>query len=367
MIYSGITFLGLADLSVALTSLTICTVIFCLKRHLPRLSGRPHDLKSVQAMHTRLTPRVGGLAIFGALLLSLLFAPEQIADRYTYFILATSILFVIALLEDLGVHMSAQKRLLAAVTASLVAIVLLDVWIPRADIPGLDFLLNHWVIGVPMTLVVTAGVSNAFNMIDGVNGLSALTAISAALALSHISYQADYIVMVHLATTLAAAVFGFLLVNYPFGLIFLGDAGAYTLGFVLSWFGISILLNAPEVSPWALLLTMFWPVADMCLAIYRRSRRRADAMAPDRLHVHQMVMRALEICVLGRKRRKAANPLTTLVLSPFVVAPPIAGVMFWDQSFNAFLSVIFFALVFTASYLVAPKLIHRFRQKIRLQ
>jgi len=317
----------------------------------------------VQSTHTRLTPRVGGIAIFGALGLSVLLAPEHIAGRYTDLVLATSILFVVALLEDLGFHVSARKRLLAAMAASLVVILHLGILIPRTEIPGLDFVLDYWIIGAPVTLLITVGMSNAFNMIDGVNGLSALAAITAALALSQISYLAEYTAMVHLTTMLAAAILGVFLLNYPFGVIFLGDAGAYTLGFVLSWFGISILLNASGVSPWALLLTMFWPVADMCLAIIRRSQRKADTMAADRLHVHQMVMRALEICILGRNRRTLANPLTTLVLAPVVIAPPLAGVLFWNQSLLAFVSVVIFSALFAASYAAAPKIIQRFRQR----
>ena len=204
-------------------------------------------------------------------------------------------------------------------------------------------------------------------MIDGVIGLSALAAITASVALSQIAFLAEYTAMVYLATMLAAAVLGFFVLNYPFGLIFLGDAGAYTLGFVLSWFGISILLNAPEVSPWALLLTMFWPVADMCLAIVRRSQRKADAMAPDRLYVHQMVMRALEICILGGNRRTLANPLTTLVLAPFAIAPPLAGVLFWNHSLLAGLSFMIFSALFAAIYAAAPNITHRFRQRHQIE
>jgi UDP-N-acetylmuramyl pentapeptide phosphotransferase/UDP-N-acetylglucosamine-1-phosphate transferase len=169
--------------------------------------------------------------------------------------------------------------------------------------------------------------------------------------------------MMHLAMMVAASVLGFLLLNYPRGLIFLGDAGAYTLGFVLSWFGISILLNVPEASPWALLLTMFWPVADTLLAIYRRSRRGRDTMAPDRLHVHQMVMRGLEICVLGRGRRDIANPLTTLLLAPFVMAPPVAGVLLWDQALYSFVAFVAFLLLFFGSYMMAPRVIDAYRRK----
>jgi UDP-N-acetylmuramyl pentapeptide phosphotransferase/UDP-N-acetylglucosamine-1-phosphate transferase len=310
-------------------------------------------------------PRVGGAAIFGALGLSVIFAPDAISAPYAKFILATSLLFLVALAEDLGFAVSPRRRLLAAVGASLLAIGLLGVWIPRTGIPGLDAVVDYWAVGIPLTLLITAGISNGFNLIDGVNGLASFTAIVAAVALSLIAEAAGYAIMVHLAMMVAAATFGFFLLNYPFGLIFLGDAGAYTLGFVLSWFGISILLNAPEASPWALLLTLFWPVADTLLAIYRRSRKNADLSAPDRLHVHQMVLRALEICILGRKRRQIANPLTSLVLAPFVMAPPIVGVLLWDQNQNAFLAVLAFGVLFFASYAAAPGLIRRFRSKQR--
>jgi UDP-GlcNAc:undecaprenyl-phosphate/decaprenyl-phosphate GlcNAc-1-phosphate transferase len=347
-----------------LTSLAfgICVALVLLCARLPRLSGRTDDLRAVQSMHTRITPRVGGIAIFGAQCLSVKFAPVSISGPYTNFVLAMSLLFFVGLAEDLGFHMSPRRRLLAAMGASLLAIWLLGVWLPRAGIPGLDLLVAYGAIGVPLTLLVTAGIANGFNLIDGVNGLACMTAIAAAMALSHIAELAGYDAMVHLAIMFAAGIFGFFLVNYPFGLIFLGDAGAYTIGFVLSWFGISVLLNSPDVSPWAILLTMYWPVADTFLAIYRRSRRKRDVSAPDRLHMHQMVMRALEICILGRNRRQIANPLTTLVLSPFVVAPPIAGVLLWNQNLNAFLAVVVFGVLFFAAYAVAPGLIRRFRR-----
>ncbi|UYP68519.1 glycosyltransferase [Thalassobacter stenotrophicus] len=346
----------------AALAFAICVLIVLLRSRFPRLSGRAYNLQAVQSMHTRRTPHVGGIAIFGTLGLSVIFAPASISGPYANFVLATSLLFVVGLAEDLGIHMSPRRRMLAAMLASLLAISLLGVWLPRAGIPGLDLLVNHWAIGVPLTLLVTAGIANAFNLIDGVNGLAALTAIAAAMALSQIAELAGYTTMVHLAMMVAAGIFGFFLVNYPYGLIFLGDAGAYTIGFVLSWFGISVLLHSPDVSPWAILLTMYWPVADTSLAIYRRFRKNADVSAPDRLHVHQMVMRALEICILGRNRRHIANPLTTLVLSPFVIAPPIVGVLLWNQNQNTFLAVVVFGVLFFASYAAAPRLTRRLRR-----
>lgn len=76
-------------------------------------------------------------------------------------------------------------------------------------------------------------------------------------------------------------------------------------------------------------------------------------MAPDRLHVHQLVMRALEIHILGRGRRQIANPLTTVILAPFIIAPPTVGVLLWDNNQGAFLAVITFAGLFFGSYILS--------------
>lgn len=338
---------------VALISVAVSVIIVVFVRYIPSLTGGQRCLGAIQAMHTKPTPRLGGLAIFAALLASLPLAPPTITDRYTLFIVAASFLFSVGLAEDLGVGVSPRKRLMAAAISSVLVMSLLDVWLPRADVPLLDDWIDHWAVAVPLTLLVTLGVANGFNLIDGVNGLAALTAIVAALALALIADAAGYTVMVHLSMMLAAAVLGFMVLNYPFGFIFLGDAGAYTLGFVLSWFAIATLNNVQDASAWAMLLVVFWPVADTVLAIWRRSRSRRPAMAPDRLHFHQLVMRALEIHFLGRGRRHIANPLTTLILSPMVAAPPMVGVLFWDQPVMAFLSVLFFAALFGVTYNLA--------------
>ena len=347
----------------ALISFFACAGLIGLARFFPRLGGRSGDTDAVQSMHVNLTPRVGGIAVFGALACTIILAPDSILGSYFKFIVATSVLFFVGLGEDLGFHISPRLRLLAAVVSSMLVIVFLGVWMPRIGLPLLDPLLQYWIIGVPITLLVTAGVANGFNLIDGLNGLAAMTAIVAAISMALISQQAGYLHMVSLSMMFAAVIFGFLVLNYPFGLIFLGDAGAYTIGFVLSWFGISILLNAPEVSPWAVLLTMFWPLADTLLALVRRRLRSSGALQPDRLHVHQMAMRMLEIYLFGRKRRSLTNPLSTLVIAPFVAAPPIIAVLFWDNNLGAFSAVIIFLALFFGSYLLALKFVQNYRRR----
>lgn len=352
-------------LTIGLLCSAICVALVFSTSRFPRLAGKADHTSAVQSMHVRPTARVGGLAIFIALGVSTFYAPSGFSAEYGYFILAASIVFMAGLLEDLGFGVSPTKRLIASAISGLLMILFMGVWLPRLGLPGVDNLMWHWALGVPVTLLITSGVANGFNMIDGVNGLSSFTAMGAALGLSFISFQSGYADMVPLTLFLTSVVLGFFVLNYPFGLIFLGDGGAYTLGFILSWFGVFILINAPGVAPWAVLLTMFWPVADMVLSIYRRSKSRAATMAPDRLHVHQMVMRALEIHFLGRGRRQLANPLTTLVLAPFIAAPTVVGVLLWDQNANAFMMFVVFGVLFFSTYSMILPILRKLKRRVQ--
>ena len=344
------------ELPVFLAAFSICGfLIFFGKRH-PRLSGRVSDLGATQAMHHELTPRVGGLGVLAAILAASVYLPLTLSAELAIFALAAVLLFGAGLLEDLGYHVSPRGRLLAVMIASVIVIAGIGIWIPRADLPLLDLLIGQWYIGIPLTIVVVAALSNGFNLIDGVNGLAAFTSIVAALAMAAIANEVGASTASVAGVLLAASILGFFALNYPFGLIFLGDAGAYTIGFALSWFGIFLINFSPDVSPWAILLTVFWPAADTIYAIYRRTSRNRSMMHPDRLHPHQVVLRCLEVCLLGRNRRNLANPMTTAALAPFVAAPPLVAVLVWDRPVLALVSFLLFGVVFVTSLAVLTRL-----------
>jgi UDP-N-acetylmuramyl pentapeptide phosphotransferase/UDP-N-acetylglucosamine-1-phosphate transferase len=351
---------------IALISFCVCIAIVTMAKFFPRLRGRENDTTAVQSMHVNPTPRVGGIAIFGASACSVFFIPVPLTQGYIGFFLAISVLFIVGLKEDLGFDVSPKSRLLVLVGVSLLVVILVGEWLPRIGVFFLDPWLQYWVFGVPFTLLISASVANGFNLIDGINGLAAMTATTAAIAIAMIAYQAGYTPMANVSLMFAAAIFGFFLVNFPFGLIFLGDAGAYTIGFILAWFGIAVIVNAGAVSPWSILLTVFWPLADTLLAIYRRARRNKGSMLPDRLHVHQLVMRGLEICFLGRNMRHISNSLATVVLAPFVIMPQVAAVLVWDDNRSAFFAVVVFLALFFGSYAMGLKFVQNYRRKRRI-
>jgi UDP-GlcNAc:undecaprenyl-phosphate/decaprenyl-phosphate GlcNAc-1-phosphate transferase len=325
-----------------------------------------NDISSVQAAHTRPTPRIGGLAIvLGLVVVSFIVLISDTVSTHVALMSSALPVFVVGLAEDLGKLASPRNRLLAAAVSGALFILLMGQWLPRTDIPVLDLAMLWVPFAVSLSLFLSVGISHAFNLIDGLNGLAATTAMVASLALALIAHQAGLLEHRNFLFILSAAIAGFLVFNFPFGKIFLGDAGAYVLGHLLVWTSISILWNVPSVTPLAALLIFFWPIADTILAILRRYSSGKPITQPDRLHFHQLVMRAVEIVLLGRNNRKLANPLATILTLPFVILPMIAGVLFAYDPGKAAIACAFFGVTFFVTYKVgmwsAPKLRRSYR------
>ena len=347
-------------LSFGVSALTSFLIIVWFAR-IRTQSLRRNDTSAVQASHLKPTARLGGLALFIALIVAA--ALSHSADNWATFVLflvSAMPVFVIGLAEDLGYLASPPRRLLAATVSGAMFIALMGQWVLHTGMPGLDSALHWSPFAMTFSLFLAVGISHAFNLIDGLNGLAGFTAHAAALALAKIAHQSGLTEHRDIIFTIAAAVLGFLIFNFPFGKIFLGDAGAYVIGHLLFWMSVSILWNAPDVSPFALLLIFFWPIADTLLAITRRLSLGKPIAQPDRLHFHQLVMRGVEIVFLGRKKRRIANPLAALYTLPFVFIPMITAVIFALDRGAAAIAYGLFAVVFVTTYKtgmwIAPKL-----------
>ena len=351
-------------------SLIICVVILVSSRNgFTRRAAL--DEMAVQSAHKGFIPRVGGLAIYISILgliplLSFGFIPltvvfELSVQDIAWLIFTATPIFCIGMAEDLGYHMTPKKRLLASAVSGLLVIMVFKVWVSKLGIPGLDYVLLFAPVGVLFTIFATVGVVNAFNLIDGLNGLSSYVTISTAIALSVISFAVDNLQIIIFLVLISASVFGFMILNFPLGKIFLGDGGAYLLGHLLVWASILMVSQQPSISPFAILLIFFWPVADTGLAIWRRWKLGNPTDKPDRLHFHQLAMRFLEIRFFGRDKRHIVNPIATLVLAPLISVPQILGVLFWHDFAASLLSSFGIGLLFIATYLLGIKLAKRSR------
>ena len=345
------------------SSLLIGCVIVAVSRRL--IINKRDDLQAVQAAHVTAVPRIGGIAIICALFISLAFQfgdPQQGNLNSKLLLSIVPILFV-GLSEDFGLLTKPRLRILAAAASGVLFMWLFEEWLPRADFPGLDFAVQWAPFAIVLSIFLTVGVSHAFNLIDGLNGLASFTAISAALALAFIANNSELYAHRDVMILLVVAIFGFVVLNFPFPKIFLGDAGAYSIGHMLAWMSISILWHADNVTPWAILLIFFWPVADTILAIARRLAKGRPIAHPDRLHFHQLTMRAVEIIFLGRQQRRISNPLSTVIMLPFIVTPMWAGVMLATDRVYAAITVLLCTFLFITTYVTGIIIANKMRNR----
>ena len=157
-------------------------------------------------------------------------------------------------------------------------------------------------------------------------------------------------VILNISILLMCSILGLFVFNFPFGKIFLGDAGAYTLGHVLIWLSILLVARNPEISPYAILLIFFWPIMDMLFAIFRRVVYREPIGAPDRLHFHQLMMRGLGFTYFNRTQRNVTNSLATALVRPIKAVPIIAAQFLWHDIGQSSVALLFFGALFIVTY-----------------
>ena len=311
---------------------------------------RRDDVGAVQSAHSAPTPRLGGMAIVGAIALGSFLMPGEFGDATLLLLLCLAPLMSGGLWEDLGYGVSPRRRMALSALSTLLAVTSFGIWVDRVGVPGVDWALGLAPVGIAFTIFAVVGVTNAFNLIDGINGLSISISLLVAAALGYVAAAHGVLELTQASAVLMGALGGFLFINYPFGKVFLGDAGAYSVGFILASLAVALMHFAPTVSPAAVLLIFFWPVADTVLAIYRRRFRGQRPDKPDRLHFHQLTMRALEISLVGRRRRALANPLATAIIVPMAALPILAGVALSENNPASFAALLVFALLFFVAY-----------------
>lgn len=264
-------------------------------------------------------------------------------------------------LEDLTHRLRPRWRLISTLAAGVFAAWLLGARIESLGFQPLDRVLTHltWAPAV-LAVIAIAGLPHAFNLIDGYNGLAGTVATICCVALAYVALQVGDRELAALAITMAGATVGFLIWNFPRGLIFAGDGGAYLWGVVIA--GISILLvqRHPQVSPWFPMLLLIYPVWETIFSVYRKLARGQSPGLADALHFHQLIYRRIVRGILeddSARHMLTRNNRTSPYLWGFTLLTVAPAMLFWR---NTGLLMAFCAL-FVLSYVYAYISIVRFR------
>ena len=326
------------------------------------------DLSGVQKFHTVAVPRIGGFGIFLGMLLALgvrYFENTEVGLFSLLLIAASLPAFISGLTEDLTKRVGVKVRLLATMASAGLAGYFLNAWLGSVQILGIDnLMLSYPLVAVAITCFAVGGVANAFNIIDGYNGLSSMVAVIILSGIAYVAFQvSDFPIMIA-ALAMIGALLGFLVFNYPRGLIFLGDGGAYFVGFWIAELSVLLTARHPEVSKWFPLLLCFYPIFETVFTIYRRVvLQRKYPGLPDALHLHQLIyMRIVRPSLAGDGgfSKAQCNALTSPYLWLLAALAVIPAILFWRDH----MVLKCFALLFVVTYVWLYWAIVRFKAPI---
>lgn len=311
-----------------------------------------------QSLHTTPIPRIGGLAVLVALACGALqihlYLPAVSAATWTC-IAGGLVAAMIGLTEDFTAKVSVRARLIWVGSVSLACTLNPEFRLTRSDMGWLDAALgaSPLVAGMVTAFVIT-GLTNAFNIIDGLNGLSSACTMIILSAISYAAFSVNDHAVAIVAIAAIGAVAGFFVWNYPGGFIFLGDGGAYLCGFMVASLGLLLIDRNPyEVSPIFPLLLCIYPIAETCFSMYRRGIKRHPISRPDRGHLHSLLFRRLD----GRLSRKLhagdrrRNSWTTPYLWALCLGSVIPAVLFYNSFWALIASLLGFVALYIALYL----------------
>jgi UDP-N-acetylmuramyl pentapeptide phosphotransferase/UDP-N-acetylglucosamine-1-phosphate transferase len=263
--------------------------------------------------------------------------------------------FGAGIIEDLTKKVSPGKRLLATALSGLLAAWVLGALIRHTATPGLDALVATTVGAYAFTLLVVAGTANSVNIIDGFNGLASMCVVIMMSAVAYVAYQANDSVVFTLALLGVGATLGFFIWNFPAGSIFLGDGGAYFLGFLFAELSILLLVRNPgEVSPLFPLLVCIYPVFETVFSAYRRKVLRGQsAGSPDGMHLHSLIYRRVMRWALEEEDVRALthrNSMTSPFLWLLCMLSVVPAVLFWDQTVLLAVCLVLFVVTYLVLY-----------------
>jgi UDP-N-acetylmuramyl pentapeptide phosphotransferase/UDP-N-acetylglucosamine-1-phosphate transferase len=317
-----------------------------------------HDLDGVQKMHHAAVPRIGGIAVFAGFLVAVLpfgatsdgFRPDAPESRL---LLAGLPVFAAGLAEDFTKAVSPKWRLLFALMSGGLAYSLLGSAVTRTAIPGVDAVLAIGFVSALVTVVAVATVVNAVNIIDGFNGLSAVVCGMLFASLAYVALKVGDRYVFNMALAMAGTMVGFLVLNYPFGRLFLGDGGAYFVGFVVAVLAVMLVQRNPAVSPWYAATIFIYPVFEVVFSMYRRRRRMQAATEPDAVHMHTLIYRRVvgphspsDLANIKVLRNSMTAPYLW-VLAAIAVVP---ATVWWDRTPVLFAACVIFCVIYVWIY-----------------
>ena len=320
------------------TSLSLIPIILQASRRY----GLASQAREAHHTHQFPVPRLGGIALAGALVAVVLvfsfLEPGFLQNRERWLVIPASLaMFALGLWDDLSA-LGARRKLLGQILIASVTF-FCGLGIAHFRIPFTEHILDLGWWAWPVTVLWLVAMTNLINLIDGVDGLAGGICLMLMILLVYVSQQTGFVPLI--TAGMAGALLGFLRFNFPPARIYLGDGGAYFLGFLI---GCLTIVSSQKGTLFAALATPLFvlalPIIDTSLAILRRGMRGLPLFRPDRKHIHHRLLS------LGYSRRKVV--LGLYGFTAFFLVLGFFAFFSRAQFFPLFLGIGMLAIILTA-------------------
>ncbi|MFA9440718.1 MraY family glycosyltransferase [Uliginosibacterium sp. sgz301328] len=316
----------------------VCSLLACLAlaRLAPWLSLM--DRPDARKQHGREVPVVGGIAILISYVLALKL--RGIAGNMVDAMLPVGLMLTVGLIDDAR-PMPARFKLLCQIAAAWMLVRTTGFVVQGIPLPGVPGGIALGELAMPFTVLTFVAVTNAINMSDGADGLAGGHVVVALVFFALIAVATGQAVTLLLIAGLISAVLGFLACNarhplMPQARVFLGDAGALSLGVLLCWIGLTLVRGSQGTVPAIMILfAVALPVLDMFTVSIRRALRGTSPFTADRTHLHHL------LCLRGM-----SIELSVPLLWALNVGMAGLGLLLWRRGVTpAAMTGVFFALL----------------------
>lgn len=321
---------------------------FSICLYLIKLSSKKKFSTDIQkhSIHKIFIPRLGGLAIYISLVtISFYEFYFNYSNKMAFLSLLLLPIFIAGIVEDIFSNVKPSIRLLASLMSALLFCYFYEP-INSIDFPLLDFLMNFEGFKILLTLLAFMAITNSFNLLDGLNGLCTFNYLSVMLSILLIQYF-DNLTIMDVNIYALFLPLGFLLLNFPLSKIFLGDSGAYILGFI-SAFSITVFFNHHhhDYFSWSAILLLIYPITETIFSFIRRFFSNNPIMNPDNSHLHNILFSYFQ-----DKDVILANPIATIVLLPIIIYGPLLGFLFRNNFLFTITSIFTFIFIYIFLYI----------------
>lgn len=300
--------------------------------------------KDSRRVHKKPIPKLGGLAIYIAFVIMVFLKKGPINEPEIGIIIGSLIIVIGGVIDD-KYNIRPWQKLIFQIAAACVLIsfkIMISVITnPVSDVNLYISIANF--IAIPLTMLWVIGVTNAFNLIDGLDGLSAGLAFIACVTMTIVAFlsgMAD-LEVITLTIILAGAILGFLPYNFNPASIFMGDTGAQLLGFLLAAIAMKGAIKSASAIVLAVpILALGLPIYDTLFAIIRRKVNGKSIAEADKGHLHHRLLD------MGLTQRQAV----IIMYSISVVLGFIAIIVMQLTNKRAYmvLTIVIIAIVFSA-------------------